>query len=185
MDNNEIRRKILDILYNNKLNNLEKGFYNTKLQEKFSNIDENIFNFNLNYLKKKRLIWSTTVLGQRYYIVRITTDGIDVVEDNEKLNKFFPIINQTIVSNSPGTVINSNNVSINIQESFNQIYQEINERNPQNKSEIKSKVDELKQELEKDEINKSKVQECSQWLKGNAKWTISLIIPIILTIFGL
>lgn len=185
MDNNEIRRKILDILYNNKLNNLEEGFYNIKLQEKFSNIDENIFNFNLNYLKKKRLIRSTTVLGQRYYIVKITIDGIDVVEDNEKLNRFFPIINQTIVSNSPGTVINSNNVSINIQESFNLIYQEINERNPKNKSEIKSKIDELKKELEKDEINKSKVQKCSEWLKRNANWTIPTISQIILATIGL
>lgn len=185
MNNNEIRRKILEILYNNKLNNLEKGFYNTKLYEEFSNIDENIFNFNLDYLKKKYLIRSTKVLGQRYYIVRITADGIDVVEDDEKLNRLFPFINQTIIYNSPGTVINSNNVSISIKESFNPIYQEINERNPKNKSEIKSKVDELKQELEKDEINKSKVQECSKWLKKNAKWTIPMITQIFIAIMGL
>jgi hypothetical protein len=182
MNNDDIRRQILQSLYDYEINKPDEGITNIQLKEEIS-IDENKFNFNFNYLKSKRLVRGITILGKPYYRVRITTNGIDVVE-NDEIDTLFPII-QNIVNHSPGTVINSDNVSINIQESFNQIYQEIAEMNTENKSEIIVNVNKLKEELEKDNINKSKVQECSNWLKRNANWTIPTVTQIILSTMGL
>lgn len=45
------------------------------------------------------------------------------------------------------------------------------------------KVEKLEKELKKDKISKSKVQECYNWLKRNANWTIPTITQIITATF--
>lgn len=178
MNNNGIRRKILEILYEAAKehggNFVERDYLKNQLK-----LDDDEIDFEVRYLHEKAYLDISPVSDVYFLAAKITSHGMDLVEDNATFNSVFPInITHTTVQNSPGTVINSHNVSINIQDSFNKIYEQIPIKNPDNSDEVKEKIEELEKELEKDEINKSKIQKSYDWLKRNASWTIPSIVQI-------
>lgn len=98
------------------------------------------------------------------------------------------VVNQHItnVYNSQGVVTNSNNVHIkinNISNSFNELYEQ--SENYDNSIEIKEKLKLIENELQKKDINQSKIKITSNWLKRNANWTIPIISQILLSALGL
>lgn len=118
-------------------------------------------------------------------IPHIEVELLDLSEFNEKENSKSSVYNQITISDSQGVVIDSTNVSINIQDAFNKIYQQLDDENPENKEEIQVKIKELEEEVQKEEIDKSKVQNIYNWLKNNANWTIPTITQIVTTcLFG-
>lgn len=180
MDNNEIRRNILKILYETKLENPhghpDHSFINEKL-----NITSNLLRFNIKYLEEKGYL-KITWFSDGGFLADITSYGIDIAENNSELNQHFPIsVTQNIVQSSSGVVINSTDVTINIHENFDHIYQQITANNPENPAEVKEMIEKIENELNKENLNKSKIQECFSWLKINASWTIPLLIQIITT----
>lgn len=167
MNNNEIRRKIIEELYNiyekNHLRNMPKG----KLKDKIG-VEYNELNRNVNYLKDKGYV--TLIMGMGdYYAAKITADGIDLIESPEEFNTLFPQLNitQNIVHDSSNVVISSDNF-INISDSFNQIYQNPEFLNSNHKEEIKKIIQELQIELQNEAVNKNKIQNYYNWLKINA-----------------
>jgi len=97
--------------------------------------------------------------------------------------------NITHVYNSTGVIIGSNNVKqsidniFNIENSFNDLYQQSDDYS--NANEIKNNIKIIEDELKKDEINPSKINSKVDWLTKNAFWTIPTITQIILVVMGL
>lgn len=79
MDNKNIRRKILEILYEYEQKYPTNGVTDTDLNNKLDIKSEKI-DFNINYLIQKGLITSENYLGG--YFVRISHNGIDLIENN-------------------------------------------------------------------------------------------------------
>jgi hypothetical protein len=180
MNNNGIRRRIIEELYNS---NEEKPGLMTphgRLIDEIG-IENNELDRNINYLHEKRFI--DLLRAGKYYAAKITPKGIDLIENPEEFNTLFPQVNitQNIVQDSSHVVIGSNN-SININESFNEIYQDPEFRNSNNKEQIKDIIQELQIELGNETVNKSKIQKCYDWLKINANWSIPMVSQIIIAV---
>ena len=99
MNNNQIRRKIIEELYKS---NEEKPGVTTPhgiLRNKLG-IEDNELDRNINYLKEKGYIELITAMN--YYAAKITHKGIDLLEDDNEFNTKFPLlnINQNIVKDS-------------------------------------------------------------------------------------
>jgi hypothetical protein len=136
----------------------------------------------MRYLEDKNLVTLQRLASKDFdFFTSITSKGIDAVESGEIGNNTSKIT-QNIIHNSPGTVINSTNVSVNIQDSFNQIYKGIIERNSEKKEEIIKNVETIENELKKEKIQKSRIQKCFKWLQNNAFWTIDPLTQILIAI---
>ncbi|KAF5056376.1 Histone-like transcription factor (CBF/NF-Y) and archaeal histone [anaerobic digester metagenome] len=90
------------------------------------------------------------------------------------------------VYNSHGVVTDSNNVNVNVKNTFSnfiELYKESDKY--QNSEEIKEKLKSIENELHKKDINQSKIKITSEWLKRNANWAIPTITQITLSTLGL
>lgn len=186
MNKKEIRRNILEILYEIEEKHPGNYFPGGKLEQKLG-LNKNQTTFHINYLEDEGYILTTR--GMRgYYAAKISNKGINLVENDEEFTKLFPpvSITQYNIKNSSGfSAGDFNIVNINIQDSFNQIYEQIDHENPSNKEEIKAVIHDLEKELQKEFINKSKINKNYNWLKRNANWTIPTITQIIIAaVFG-
>ena len=98
----------------------------------------------------------------------------------------FPIqLTQNIVTNSTGTIIgDGNSQTLNISDSFNTIYQELDKQNPNKKEEIIKEVKSIENELKKETPNKSIIKKGLTFLKENATWITPTIYALIKKSFG-
>jgi hypothetical protein len=142
--------------------------------------------FQVNYLGDKGYLEQLRLNGEGF-LARITSHGIDLVENNAEFNAKFPSIQVTNINNSKGVVMGSNNVkldfneSLNITESFNNLYNLIDPSDV-NSDVIKEKLKHVESELNKEVINKSVLNSSMEWLKINAQWTIPMLTQIIMTV---
>lgn len=119
---------------------------------------------------------------------RKTVEGKDIIfvfniiEKIEKINKN-RIIN---VTNSQGVVTDSNNVIVDAKTTIN-TFEGLYEQsyNYENGNEIKEKIELIENELQKTDMNQSKIKKTANWLKKNANWTIPTIAKILLVTLGL
>jgi len=102
MENREIRRKILEILYEEDEekpgNIIMRNFLKDKLGLPDNKIDSNI-----RYLGEKGYIRYQGSIGQIFVTAQITSEGKDLVEDESEFNKMFPSV--TIISDNKGVII--------------------------------------------------------------------------------
>lgn len=179
MNNIEIRRRILEKLYNAEQKKPDNIIPSDKLCQELGISNEDIGS-NIKYLHQKHFI-EAHQLATRHYsaLLNITHDGIDIIEDENEFNRKFPI-KITNIQNSNGVVIDSNNVrvdinqSINIQNSFNKLYEECEAKD--GSEEIISRIKAIENEIGKDTVNTDKIKESTNWLNRNASWTIFPII---------
>ncbi|MGP8023864.1 MAG: hypothetical protein ACLQG5_06225 [Methanobacterium sp.] len=187
LDDNQIRRKILEILYDYEIENPRDDVESIELNKKLGvGVLDKEVEFNINYLENKGFV---DVTGRHFegFEVKITHKGIDLVENNEEFNNLFPQINltQNIIQNSKGVVINSNHVNMSIDESFNQIYYKIEERNLENVAIIKEAIKNIEEEFKKDCISKTEIQasiSIIDSLKGNAYWIVPMVAQVMTSI---
>lgn len=80
--------------------------------------------------------------------------------------------------------VNLTNVgTINIEKSFNQLYQDIDDFTIE--KHVKSIETELKKGESNGKVNVSKIKKATDWLKRNASWTIFPLANILLNLYGL
>lgn len=174
MDNNDIRKKILEVLYEAKTirNPL---ITNNEIIEKLNLKEQSIF-FNTQYLHEKNYV-KMMLLADGGFFAEITSNGVDIVENTAKLNQLFPTKLEII--NSPGTTVNSDNVSISFNNSFNQLYSQIREIGLDNQVEIEERLKKLEEELKKENLSKSKLQNIISYLKTHTPdWVVSAAIQL-------
>jgi hypothetical protein len=145
----EIRKEILETLYNHRQDGLIPiGKFQDELKARSLNIDDRALHGEIIYLKEKWLLeLGAEFCGKEYLnfaFLKITSQGIDLVEDPEEFGKLFSI---KINNNSFRDVSNSNvNIdSNNVQQIIN------NETDP----DLKLKLEELQGAL--NEGDKSKI----------------------------
>lgn len=185
MDNQEIRRKILEYLYQKDEDRPQNLISRDELI-KFLGVEGKKIDSNVLYLEEKGYVRLEKYLGSLFGDARITSYGKDLVENPEHFNNEFPIqITQNIVTNSTGTIIgNSNAQTLTISDSFNTIYQELDKQNPEKKEEIIKEVKSIEDELKKETPNKSVIKKGLNFLKENATWITPTIIELIKKSFG-
>ncbi|WP_048190499.1 hypothetical protein [Methanobacterium sp. SMA-27] len=186
MDNNEIRREILEVLYEFEQDDPGRKVNRGHIKEKLD-IDYKQIKSNIRWLEGEGYV-KVDWLPQTFLSL-ITNRGINLIENKEEFNKEFPLINVQNIINSKGIVIDSNNVDIKIDESidikatFNSIYEDIEIHD--NSDEVEKRILMIEEMLKKDNINTSKINDAVGWLRVNANWTILPLIQIIVSLYGL
>ena len=190
MDNNKIRRAILEILYER----FEEVPYSFVSREELlkklywpKSLNSNIF-----YLEEKGYVKSQKPFGTPFIAARIKADGIDLIENESEFNVKFPIRqNITHIEGDMVGVVSqgdkaqiSSQVSIQIGENFNNILLEIDSSkgfDAETKRLLKNKVLEIKAEIQKPEPEGSKVKSALDFLRSKAKWVYDKIVmnPVI------
>ena len=144
---------------------------------------------NAKYLHDKGLIeahWGLDSTRPGFAI--ITAYGMDVVEKPETLGRQFPFI-QNNIQIIKGGVINSvvaqssGNQSINISESFNQIYEKIDSAediDSSSKEELKDEVREIEEHVKKGKLDPDWLKEKANKIKGKAVW-LGPILQVVIT----
>lgn len=156
MTNQEIRRKILEILYER----FKEHPYNRATPNEFKemiNIGLKDLHFNMIYLEEKGYVELQKPLeGSVFVGARLTAKGIDLVEDEYQMAVFFP--EQTSGIAIPEKVI----------EKFDILIDDIDkspELGPEQKELITEEIREIKLELSKSEPSYSKVRDYVNRLK--------------------
>jgi hypothetical protein len=186
MDNNEIRRQILEILYEYEKTHPKTYLDYDKILNKINNVKLEELIFHVNYLEDKGYLEQRRLNGEGF-IARINSQGMDIVENTAEFNAEFPSINFTNINNSKGVVVGSNNVKIdfnenlNIKESFSEIYNKIDPM-ATNSKKIEEQVQLIENELDTKKMDKSVIQSSMKWLSVNASWTIPLLTQIMLAV---
>ena len=186
MENKEIRRKILEYLYQRDEENPQNYVSKQKLIG-FLDVEGKKVDTNILYLEEKGYVELIKGIGAGLFSsARINSYGKDLVENADQFNIEFPIrLTQNIVTNSPGTIIGNDNIqTIEVSKNFNLIYEKIEKINPEKKEEIKSAVKSIEEELNKNNTNKSTVKKSLDFLKQNAPWIVPTIIELIKASFG-
>jgi len=167
----QIQRQILELL--NEFNDENPEYYAARsyLIDKLK-IDDKTLEKNVLDLNKEKYVDISRGLGISFNSVKITSKGIDLIENSE-LSK---------VQDSQNVVISAGS---SIENSFNEIYNTINFLNLENKDKIRQKISIIQEELKKDTISKSKIKKSTKWLKINASWTILPLAQIIMMSYGL
>lgn len=186
LDNKELRRKILEYVYQK---DEERPLYMAGREEliNYLGVDARRVDNNVLYLEEKGYLKLLKAMGSLFRNAQITSYGKDLVEDPEQFNTEFPIsITQNIVSNSLGTVIGDGNIqNVNIVNSFNSVYEEIEKRNPEKKEEIVTAVKNIEDELKKEKSDRTIIQKSIYFLKQNAAWIVPTLIELIKGSFGI
>jgi hypothetical protein len=168
----QIQRRLLEALNEFNVENpeyyIERGHLANKLQ-----IDDKTLEKTVLDLHKEKYVDMGKAIGITFDSVKITDKGINLIENHE-----FNI-------QDGQSVVISENVNRDIENSFNEIYNAIESLNLENKNEIRQKVNIIHEELKKDRISRSKIKSSVEWLKINASWTIFPLAQIILKSYGL
>ena len=140
------------------------------------------------YLEEKGYIKLLKSLGALFNSAQITAYGKDLVEDEPSLRKQFPAV-QFVIQNGHINVSNqnsnSNQININSEYSFHQIYNELEKL--ENKEVIKEEVKKIEEESKKESENRDYglIKKSWEFIKKNAGTLIPLLEPIIRRIFAL
>jgi len=119
MENAEIRKRILQILYEEDEQKPGNLVMRDFLQKKL-NIPDNKLDANIRYLGEKGYIQYEGSIGAIFVYCHITSDGKDLVEDESEFNTKFPVvINQKFINASPGAVIADGSQNVNSQSMIN------------------------------------------------------------------
>lgn len=134
----------------------------------------------IQYLKEKGYIDCFYDFDE-FAICRITTHGMDVIENPEQFVSEFPALNLII----HGDVYDSQILqgkNIKITNSFNRVYREIekSDMNTTDKKELSENVDELKLEVEKKNPDNGRIKSIIDTIKSKNPCIYNLIKPLVI-----
>jgi Mn-dependent DtxR family transcriptional regulator len=184
MTNQEIRFKILKLLYGKEKKSPRRGLGDSDLMEELG-ISKEELNFNINYLEEKGWVRLDKTFGG--FTANITAEGIDLVEDENGLKSAFPKLN-LIIQNGQVNIANqesSNNITnvsiINYEDILRQVDQ------LPNADEVRPHVQTIQEEDGKpeDQRDKNKIIQAWDFIKQNAPTIAQLLLPIIKKLLGL
>ena len=188
ISNDEIRYKILEILYKIALRGgskweVERSYLIHKL-----NLAENLIDFNIWYLHDRKLA-KVTNFADEWETVVILSEGVDVYEHKSDFASKYPFIKiaiQKIDGSVYGNAIQSidSQISLNqkITDSFKKAYTIVElERSisDEKKIEVKDNLEKLEEEIKAKKPDRSKVRRLWSWIKDNVKWIVPTLKDII------
>jgi hypothetical protein len=184
------RAKILRMLYDEYIKNANARLMHAELENKLC-INKNIVQGCVKYLNEKNLVKVTPLSGGEG-IVTITAKGVDVVEGPEAYSGQFSM-NYNILSihgnvNAPVVQTTSqSSANTSFVQKFDQIsdmVQKKEEISKDEKEEILTSINDLKEMLKSDNIERGRLNTVLDKLKKHS-WLIGHIKDIIISTFGL
>ena len=185
----EIRHRILKILYIMAQENPESLGLDKETINKILDVPEKTIFFNMQYLAEKGLISLFKGIGTWFH-ARITAFGIDVVEDKEKYGEQFPFIQTTIqeihARDIYGSVVQAVESQVTFAQQVGSVFQqargitEAKDIAPTLRMQIEERLNQLEEELKKTEPDAGKIQELWKWLKRNANWVVPILVSAVL-----
>lgn len=186
MNNQEIRSIILRKFYNDSQEKPRHVFgFNEFITMGFT---EKQIDFNAKYLHEKGLLEVQWSLGEIIpSFAQITAYGIDVVEDPETTGRQLPFVQnniQIIKGNINHSIVaqSARQQIMNISESFNEIYNQIDESENidiSSKDELKEEIKEIEEHLNEGNIDLDWIKEKSLRIKEKAHWVSPILQNII------
>lgn len=190
MDLKNERAKILRVLYDENIKNAHARLMHGELEKKIG-INKNIVQGCVKYLNEQNLVKVDYLQGGEG-IVEITANGIDVVEGPEAYSDQFSM-NYNILSihgnvNAPVVQTTSqSSANMSFVQKFEQIsdmVQKKEEISKDEKEEILTSINDLKEMLKSDNIERGRIDTVLDKLKKHS-WLIGHIKDIIISAFGL
>lgn len=191
IDHNEIRHRILEILYKFAEQNSQSLGLDRERMQKTLQISEKLIDFNMLYLEEKGLIKLFKVTGSLWHSAQITAFGMDVIENKEKFGEQFPFIRVTIqeihARDIYGTVVQAVESQVSFAQQVTKVFQRAR-KITETKTDIKASLREktknhlnlLEEELKRKEPDAGKIQTLWKWLKRNANWAVPTLTEIVL-----
>jgi len=184
MDNNKIRRAILQIFYDEYQSPGYIGLADSfslmnKLALDTQGKDKAFIGSNLRYLFEKGMIEGKQVPdGSGFGYFKITSLGIEAIENPQEYSRTFPFL-QIIAGDVIGsTVIQGGEV--NLQQNFTTVYQKMDEWRVD--SEIKNSVADIEKEMKEHNPNLSKIRQLLENVKKDPR-TYAILTPVITEAF--
>jgi hypothetical protein len=192
LTNNEIRRYLLEILYNFAQKDTKAHFpavSREQIQE-ILKISEAELNFNMVYLDQKGLVKLHRGASPDWYSAQITVFGIDVLQNKDKYSEQFPFIQTTIqqiYGDVYGTVAQAVESQVNFDQQVTSAFKQARDMTkakedipPKLMEEIEKNLDLLEEELKSKEPDAGKIQKLWKWLKRNANWVVPTVTQVVL-----
>ncbi|MBA2862469.1 hypothetical protein [Methanococcus maripaludis] len=181
MDMNELQNSILEKMY------LEYRRGNSSLQRKdFRGIEpeDNTLDLIFKNLKSKGYIEIKsrvqTTVGI-FYIVKLSKSGIAFIENSQYFKNKFPEFNPVICDNDIIFGMGSEHLITILP--FKEVYNEINDKNPEKRFEIIRNVRIIEKELSNEKIEKSNIKSALTYLKSDAEWILTSVFGAIIASF--
>lgn len=175
--NNSIKRRILEVL-NERYEDNPEPMRRDELSKQL-NVEDLKLNVPVRDLNGEGLVETVKTFGAQFLTVNISDKGRRFINGGGSFNEsLYRGMTIQINSNSPGAtnIVGNNN---NLNNRFNEIYQKIENRNPDNKDEIKRIIQNIELELKKKKCDKNKIDRFVELLKQNASWIIPSVIEIV------
>lgn len=190
IDNNEIRHRILQILYNDAMKYPDHIGIDRDEMKRLLQIPENTMDFNIFYLSQQGLIEIQTTMGRPWLYAMITAFGTDVIEQKDRYAQDFPFVQtniQQVFGDVSGQVTQVTggqaSFSQTIVDSFKTAHDIANtkkEISADVKREIEEKLRLLEEELKKKQAaDAGKIQKLWDWIKTNASWLVPTLAQVV------
>lgn len=185
MDNDQIRRRILEVFYEKFMENpAHRGHTErTELLEALSDIDETKVDANVIYLGKSGYLTLGTGSGAPWWHGRIESRGIDLVEDKTRFDVVFnPTSNVQIIYGPVGPVMQFGGgfeVTITGVDDLHKLIEE-RVKDRELVKDLHLEVEKLGELLQEDTLDTSRLSEVMGFFRTHAPW----LVPIVLAIIG-
>ncbi|MGB8656954.1 MAG: hypothetical protein WCE90_04105 [Candidatus Zixiibacteriota bacterium] len=199
MTKNEERRKILEVLCKFDDDKPRHPVFTHKIAERAS-LDSKTINSALYYLRDKNYVEITSETshsGDDILLVRITAFGRDIVEDEEKLEKEFPLVSVTIDQSSKrtqnigvayGSAISQEGDAAltqrtSIQALSTSVYQRIDQQlkdDQELNTRLKNEVKEVEDAISDGNVTVGGIKDKLWCIAKKASWLKEILFPIII-----
>uniref|UniRef100_A9A727 Uncharacterized protein n=1 Tax=Methanococcus maripaludis (strain C6 / ATCC BAA-1332) TaxID=444158 RepID=A9A727_METM6 len=116
-----------------------------------------------------------------FYIVKLSNAGLAFIENSQYFKDKFPEFEPLICDNDIIFGIGSEHLVTILP--FKDVYNEINNKNPENKFEIIKNVRIIEKELSNERIEKENIKNALSYLKSDADWILTKIFGAIIAKF--
>ena len=195
MKKNEERRKILEALCWFDDDKPRHPVFTHHIAERTS-LDSKTINSALYYLRDKEYVEITSETshsGDDVLLARITAFGRDIVEDEEKLEKEFPLVSVTIDQSKTQNIGETYSSAISlegdatlsqhmsIQALFTNVYQKIDQKKkdePELNNQLKKEVKEVEDAINSGNVTLGVIKERLWAIIKKASWLKDILLPI-------
>ena len=194
-ENDQLRRRILKLLYEKALKNPNDCA--AKREELISSLSVpvNLIDLNMLYLHEKKLVKIVRAFFvnrnlDHWELAVITAKGIDVITHQEKYVEQFPFMQVNLQKiNGPiyGSAIQAVNSQVSfsqqVTDAFKQVLDELDGssfKSVEEKEEIKKNLKILQEEMQSKNADLGKIQKSWNWLKQNANWVVPTLTQVVI-----
>lgn len=186
MKNDEIRHKILSVLYGEFEENPTGPISREELMARLSDIDPKRIDVNMIYLTKKGFVRTLRGHGAPWMHTIIEPPGIDLVEDRSRFDvEFPPTSNLQIFQGDVGTVVQIGEIRTAI-EGIGDVRAIVREeiKDSDLSEELEARLDELDALLTEKTIDKGEISKILRFFKANASWVVPILAQAVTKALG-